>query len=174
VRLSAAPPATFATDLKAAIHAVDPTVAIGAITLAEQNLSDAMARHRLVMIALGVFGGIALLLCISGLYAVIVLNSQQRRREYAIRIALGARMGSVRWMVVRQAVLLGGVGAVVGVILAALGTRTLQGLLHGVEPLDRPTFALSAASLLALATLAAWQPARQAEQVDPVETLRAE
>ncbi len=144
------------------------------MTSAEQALADGMARHRLVMFALIVFGGVALVLCISGLYAVIVLNSQQRRREYAIRVALGASRGGVRWMVVRQALVMAGAGAVAGLLVAALGTRLIQGLLQGVQPLDVTTFAASAVALLALATLAAWHPASRAEKVDPVETLRAE
>jgi ABC-type antimicrobial peptide transport system permease subunit len=156
------------------VHGMDPTVAIGVITTAEQNLTNAMARHRLVMLALSVFGGVALVLCISGLYAVIVLNSQQRRREYAIRVALGAQRGGVRWMVVRQALFLALAGALTGVVVAALGTQALQGLLHGVQPIDVPTFIFAGLTLLVLAMLAAWQPARQAERVDPVEALRAE
>jgi predicted permease len=174
VRTQGAPPATLAADVKSAIHAVDPTVAIAAMTTAEQQLSVSMGRYRLTMFALTLFGGVALVLCVSGLYAVVALNSRQRRREYAIRVALGARRGGVRWMVVRQALVLTGVGATVGLISAALGTRALQGLLHGVHPIDPPTFAAAALGLLAFATLAAWQPAHQAENVNPVETLRAE
>jgi putative ABC transport system permease protein len=163
-----------ATELKSAIHAVDPTVAIGVVTSAERTLMNSMARHRLVMLALSLFGSVAIVLCISGLYAVVVLNSQQRRREYAIRIALGARRGGVRWMVVRQALALAAAGATVGLAVAAIGTRTLQGLLHGVQPIDTPTFAAAAAFLFSLAAVAAWQPAAKAERVDPAETLRAE
>ena len=174
VRTVVPAPPTIAMDLKKAIHAIDPTVAIGQSTSAEQNLTDAMARHRLVMLSLLVFGGVALVLCISGLYAVVVLSSRQRRREYAIRIALGARAGGVRWMVLRQALGLAGAGAVVGLSAAALGTRALQGMLHGVQPVDTPTFVLASVVLLTLAMLAAWQPARQAERANPVETLRAE
>jgi ABC-type lipoprotein release transport system permease subunit len=108
------------------------------------------------------------------LYAVIVLNSQQRRREYAIRVALGASRGCVRWMVVRQALMLAGAGAISGLMIAAAGTRVIQGLLQGVEPLDTMTFTAAAVALLALATLAAWQPASRAERVNPVDALRAE
>jgi predicted permease len=174
VRTGTTRPITLASELKSAIHAVDPAIAVGAITPVEQALSDGMARHRLVMLALVVFGTLALLLCISGLYAVIVLNSQQRRREYAIRVALGASRGCVRWMVVRQALMLAGAGAISGLMIAAAGTRVIQGLLQGVEPLDTMTFTAAAVALLALATLAAWQPASRAERVDPVEALRAE
>jgi ABC-type lipoprotein release transport system permease subunit len=76
-------------------------------------------------------------------------------------------------MVVRQALMMAGAGAALGLVGAALGTRALQGLLHGVEPLDLMTFTAAAITLLALA-VAAWHPARQAERVDPVETWRAE
>jgi putative ABC transport system permease protein len=76
--------------------------------------------------------------------------------------------------VLRQSLLLSGAGAIAGLVIAALATRALDGLLHGVQPLDSPTYAAAALVLLSLATLAAWQPARQAIRVDPVETLRAE
>ena len=174
VRTDAVRPAALASELKAAIHGVDPAIAVAAVTSAEQAVADGIARHRLVMIALVVFGGVALLLCISGLYAVIMLNSQQRRREYAIRVALGASRGGVRWMVVRQALVLAACGATAGLMAAVLGTQLIQGLLEGVRPLDGATFAGATAALLALATLAAWHPASRAERVDPVETLRAE
>jgi putative ABC transport system permease protein len=174
VRTTGVLPVTLATELRAAVHAIDPAIAVGTITSAEQALSDGLARHRLVMLALVVFGGLALVLCISGLYAVIVLNSQQRRREYAIRLALGARPGGVRWMVVRQALVLAGAGATAGLLIAALGTRLIQGLLQGVQPLDTATFAGAGCALLTFAILAAWQPARHAEHVDPIEALRVE
>jgi predicted lysophospholipase L1 biosynthesis ABC-type transport system permease subunit len=174
VRTAGDRPAMLAAALRSAVHAVDPAIAVGAVVTAEQALADGMARHRLVMLALAVFGGLALVLCISGLYAVVVLNSQQRRREFAIRVALGAQRGGVRWMVVRQALLLAGAGATVGLVIAVLGTRLIQGLLEGVAPLDAVTFVTATAALLALSTLAAWQPASRAERVDPVEALRAE
>lgn len=173
VRTGAFRSATLAADLRAAVHA-DPGIAVAAVTTAEQALSEGMARHRLVMIALVVFGGVALVLCVSGLYAVIVLNSQQRRREYAIRVALGASRGGVRWMVVRQALMLAAVGATAGLVAAVMGTRLIQGLLEGVQPIDPITFTLATAALLTLAAMAAWHPASRAERVDPVETLRAE
>ena len=174
VRTGVVRSASLAAELRAAVHAVDPGIAVAAVTTAEQALSEGMARHRLVMIALVVFGGAALVLCVSGLYAVIVLNSQQRRREYAIRVALGASRGGVRWMVVRQALLLAAGGATVGLAVAVMGTRLIQGMLEGVQPLDPATFTSATVALLALAAIAAWQPARRAERVDPVEALRAE
>jgi predicted permease len=168
------PNSTLATELRSAIQAVDPSVSLGVVTSSGQVLENSMARPRLVMLALSLFGIVALVLCISGLYAVIVLSSQQRRREYAIRVALGARRGGVRWMVVRQALMMAGAGAAVGLGVAALATRALQGVLHGVQPVDALTFTAAALTLLGLAIMAAWFPARQAERVNPIETLRAE
>ena len=160
--------------MRSAIQAVDPSVSLGVVASSGQVLENSMARPRLVMLALSLFGTVALVLCISGLYAVIVLSSQQRRREYAIRVALGARRGGVRWMVVRQALIMAGGGSAVGLVIAAVVTGSLQGLLHGIHPLDAITFTTAAAGLLTLAVAAAWYPASQAERVNPVETLRAE
>jgi putative ABC transport system permease protein len=174
VRTALPIPAGLAAEVKAAIQAVDPAVAIGTMSSTAQVITNSTARHRLVMLALGVFGAVSVVLCISGLYAVVALNSRQRRREYAIRVALGARRGGVRWMVVRQALVLAGLGAIAGLTAAAFGTRTIQGLLHGVQPLDTATFSGAAVALLTLAMAAAWHPASQAERVNPVETLRSE
>jgi ABC-type antimicrobial peptide transport system permease subunit len=124
------------------------------------------------MLALGVFGSVAFVLCAAGLYAVVALTSRMRRREYAIRMALGAGRGGVRWLVLRQALIVGGAGTFAGLGAAAAATRSLEGMLHGVTPIDPGTFAIAAMALLLLAVLAAWHPARHAERVDPVEALR--
>ena len=166
VRSSEAASIALATELKSAIHAVDPAISLGAMTTSERTLANSLARHRLMLLALVVFGAVALVLCVSGLYAVIVLNSQQRRRD--MRFALrSARGRAALRMVVRQALALSGLGAATGLLAAAIGTRVLQGLLHGVQPLDVTTFTTAGVALIVLATLAAWQPARHAERVDP-------
>ena len=77
-------------------------------------------------------------------------------------------------MVVRQALIMAGAGSAIGLAIAAVVTGALQGLLHGIQPLDAITFTTAAAGLLTLAVAAAWYPASQAERVNPVETLRAE
>jgi ABC-type antimicrobial peptide transport system permease subunit len=87
-------------------------------------------------------------------------------------MALGAPREGVRWLVIRQALLLGTAGAAGGVLAAALGTRALAGLLHGVTPLDGPTFAAAGVVLVMLAAVSAWIPARAAARVDPSEALR--
>jgi putative ABC transport system permease protein len=167
-------PLTLAADLRAAIHGIDPTIAAGAVQQFDRLIAERTARHRLATLALTLFGSLALVLCGCGLYAVVALTSRMRQREYAIRIALGARAADVRWLVFRQAMLIAGVGTAAGLAAAAGGTRILSGLLHGVSAIDRPIFVAACSALLILAGLAAWQPARLAAHVDPIETLKSE
>ena len=100
------------------------------------------------MLTLTFFASVATLLCGLGLYATVALSSQSRRREYAIRLALGSTRARVGWLVMRQALMLGLAGAVVGLILASAGTQALSGLLHGVTPVDRVTFAAALAAMV--------------------------
>jgi putative ABC transport system permease protein len=174
VRVAGVMPATLAADLRAAIHGIDPTIPAGTVSTFDTFIAERTARHRLASLALTLFGALALVLCACGLYAVVALTSRLRQREYAIRIALGARAADVRWLVFRQAAVIAGIGTAVGVAGAVGGTRILDGLLHGVSALDLPIFIAAVASLLLLAAIAAWQPARVAGRVDPIETLKSE
>jgi putative ABC transport system permease protein len=166
--------ATLGPEVRAAIRAVDPGIPAATLTPVHRMISDRTASHRLISLALTLFSGVALVLCICGLYAVVALTSRLRRREYAVRIALGARGEQVRLLVLRHAFVLVAAGTALGIAGAAVSTRILTGFLHGVTPIDPPVFAGAAALLIALATAAAWQPARHAGRVDPVETLKAE
>jgi ABC-type antimicrobial peptide transport system permease subunit len=161
-------------DVRAAVRAVDPEVPLGPFQTAGDMVSNQTGRHRLVMFVLTFFAVVATLLSAFGLYAVVALASQMRRREYAIRLALGAHRADVRWMVVRQALVLAGVGVALGLLAAALGTGVLRALLHGVTPLDGMTFAAACVGVLGLSIAAASWPAWSAGRVDPVEALKAE
>ena len=166
--------AALAGELRAAIHAADPDVAMGAVQTIDDLIANQTGRHRLVMLALAFFAIVATGLCALGLFSVVTLTSQMRRREYAIRLALGALRGDVRSMVFREALVLGVVGAVAGIGIAATGTRMLSALLHGVTPLDALTFAAALSLVLLLALVSASLPARAAGRVDPVEALKVE
>lgn len=161
-------------DLRAALRKVDPAVAMGPVMPLTQMAADQTARHRVAMLALAFFGTTAVVLCAFGLFAVVSLTSHLRRREYAIRLAVGASPVGIRWMVLRQGVTLALTGALAGAAIAAAGTDALSGLLHGVTPLDTAAFCAAALLVLSLAGLASWIPARQASRVDPLDSLRAE
>ena len=112
-------PPSLMNDVRAAVRRVDPSLAIGAIQPFDQLVSDRTARHRLMMLALTAFGVVALALSALGVYAVVALTSQLRRREYAIRVALGARRAGVRRLVLGQGVRLAAAGVIAGLALAA-------------------------------------------------------
>ena len=125
------------------------------------------------MFALTLFGVVATVLCAFGLYATVALSSQVRRREYAIRVALGSSRRHVCWLVIRQSVVLAVVGGLAGIGLAAAGTQTLDSLLRGVTSGDRATFVAAFVSMLTVAAVSASLPALRAGRVDPVAALKS-
>jgi putative ABC transport system permease protein len=169
---AATAPASLTDQLRAAVYEVDAGAPVVRVTAIEELVANTTARHRLVLLAFGFYGGIAVVLCAFGVHAVVSLTSRLRRREYAIRMAVGAHRRSVHWLVMRQALVLAGLGVAAGLAVAAGGTRALGGLLHGVRPLDAATFAVAVAGVLALTVLSAWWPANRAGRVDPAETLK--
>jgi len=124
------------------------------------------------MIVLMVFGGCALLLAATGIYAVIAYAVQQRTYEIAVRLALGAREYQVRNMVLLDGVKLAAFGVALGVTVAAALVGALTAFLFGVAPHDLPTFATAPLLLSVVAVAAVWVPARRASQIDPADVLR--
>jgi len=105
---------------------------------------------------------------------VIAYSVAQRRREIGIRLALGAQRRELRWMFVRSALVLTGIGVALGLLAAAGLMQLMKSLLFGVSPVDPLTYAAVMALLGAVATMASYLPARRAAAVNPVEALRAE
>jgi ABC-type antimicrobial peptide transport system permease subunit len=126
------------------------------------------------MFTLAVAAALALALGGIGLYGVLSYAVARRIQEIGVRMALGARAEAVLGMVVRDGVRVAALGLVVGLVGAAALTRLLQGILFGVEALDPLTFALTSVVLMAVATLAAYLPARRASRVDPASSMRME
>jgi putative ABC transport system permease protein len=121
-----------------------------------------------------VFGLLALLLAVVGLYGVKSYIVSQRTREIGIRMALGARPEDVLAMMLKEGAALAAVGVALGLPLAALLGFTVSGLLYDVKPLD-PVVFVTAPAVLAMATLfATWLPARRATRVTPLTALRAD
>lgn len=167
-------PDALEAGMRAAVRAADPSVSVGVLRALPEFVDATRGRHRLVMTALLIFAGVALVLCAAGLYAVSAMLSGMRRREYAIRVALGAPRDHVRWHVVRQALVLAAAGIAAGIAIAAGAVGTIQGMVHGVAMMDPATFIGAAVLLAAVAGAAAFWPAHKAARVDPVETLKAE
>ena len=123
---------------------------------------------------LAIAGGMALLLGLVGIYGVMSYSVSQRTREIGIRIALGAQRLALQGMVVRQGVLLAGIGVVLGLAAAAGLTRIMSSFLFEVSPLDPVTYCVVSAGLLAAAGLASYLPAHWASTLDPIHALRTE
>jgi putative ABC transport system permease protein len=126
------------------------------------------------MAILGAASLVALLLGLVGIYGVVSYVVTQRTREIGVRMALGATGASVRRMVVRQGLGLAGIGIGVGLVIAFWASRLMDSLLYGVSAQDPVTYGLVAVTLLAVAALASWIPARRAAGVDPATALRQE
>jgi predicted permease len=145
-----------------------------AVRTMEQIVSGSLAERRFAMLLLIVFASTALVLAAIGVYGVMAYAVGRRTRELGVRTALGATGADVFGLVMREGMALAAVGMVAGV-LAALGlTRLLANMLYGVQPADPLTLLVVSVTLLGVAFLASYVPARRAAKVDPMAALRYE
>jgi len=167
-------PTALVPALRSAVLSIDPNQPITSIKTMENIVADSIAQPRLSMVLMGLFGMLALLLAIVGIYGLLSYAVTQRTQEMGIRMALGARMTDVLKLILKQGMMLVLVGEVLGLLGALALTRLLKALLFGVTPTDAPTFILVSAVLTAVALLACYLPARRATKVDPLRALRYE
>jgi putative ABC transport system permease protein len=171
---TALPAEGLAAAARAQVAALDPEQPIYAVhTLAELRDRE-MAPDRLNLLLVGVFALLALALAVIGLYGVLAYSVVQRRRELAVRLALGARREQVIALVVRQGIRLAVAGLAIGALAAVALTRTLGALLYHVSPTDPLVFAAAITTVSLVALLASYLPARRASQLDPIAILRHE
>jgi predicted permease len=156
------------------IHALDPTLAVFNAETIEEHLRDALFLPRLTGALFGVFGFLGLSLAAVGLYGVMSYWVSRRTREIGIRLAVGARMGEVQRLVIRQGMVITAIGIVPGLIAAWALAKLFTSLLYGIATHDTATFVMVPLFLAAVALLACWIPSRRASKVDPSITLRHE
>ena len=173
VRTTAAPEAV-AASMRAMMARLDPLESAGELKTLDQYVARSVATPRFTAFLVGGFAVFAVLLAGFGLFSVMAYSVTQRRREFGIRMALGAQPRDVRGMVVGQAIRTGAIGIVVGLTAAFAATRVLSGLLFGVGATDPATFAGVCATLVGVLLAAAYLPARRATRVDPMSALRTE
>jgi predicted permease len=163
-----------ATAMRRIMAEVDPALPI----LNQQSMVDqtrvSLFPQTLALYVSGGLGGVALLLALLGIYGVTAFSVSQRTREIGVRVALGAQRSHVLALVVRQGVVLAGIGVVVGSLAGFGATRLISSLLYGIAPTDLVAFGGAAALLAAAALVASWIPARRASRVDPVIALKSE
>jgi len=165
---------SFVGEIQHAVWQVNGNLPVAWIETMGDIYNNSMARTSFTLVMLAIAGAMALALGLLGIYGVISYSVTQRTREIGVRMALGAQKSELKWMFVRSAVTLTGIGVGIGLCAAAGLTRLMKSLLFGVSPLDPVTYAAVPLVLAAAAVLASYLPARRAASVDPVEALRAE
>ncbi len=164
----------FLKEIRESIWSVNPNLPLANVHTLGFFYTRSMARTSFTLIMLAVAGGMALLLGVVGIYGVIACSVSQRVREIGIRMALGAQTRSLTNMFVRHGLILTGIGAACGLILAVIVMRLMSSLLFHVNPVDPITYIAVTLGLVATAFIASYLPSRRAAAVDPVEALRAE
>jgi len=160
--------------IRGVVRKRDPGLAVSGLTPLDRYVAAHTSERRFAFALLGLSGVLAVGVGAIGLYGVVSYSVAQRRREIAIRLALGAVPGGVRSMVVRDALRVVGSGTAVGLAGAAIAGRFMQGLLFGVTGLDPFTYVVVPTALVCVALAASWIPALKASRVDAIGSLRGE
>ncbi len=166
-------PQSLIPSLRSTVVGLRSDVPMTFVTL-EQVLSSSFDARRFTLTLFGVFGGVALLITVIGLYGMLSYSVTERTREMGIRMALGAQRSSVLGLIIKQGLKLAAVGVLVGILGAWGMTRLMSSLLFGVTPTDSITIALVVLVLGLVALVACYVPARRATKVDPLVALREE
>ncbi len=168
------PPLSLVSSVQARVESIEKDLPVFDVRLAEEHVAHAMALTRFALWTLAAFAGLAAALASAGVYSVMSFMVGQKRREFGIRLALGATPRTIRGQVLQQGAGLICVGVALGLLGALALSRGLSSLLFGVTSNDPATFLVVAALLSAAGLLACSIPARRAASVDPIEVLRNE
>jgi predicted permease len=165
-------PAPIAAAMQREARALDPAMPMFTAETLNAQLDASLAQESLVATLSSLFGLLALALACIGLYGVMAYDVARRTREIGVRMALGASAGSVAQLVLRETMWLVGIGVVIGLGAALAATRWVKSLLYGLQPHDPLTIGLAVLTLLTVAAIAGYLPARRASRVDPMVALR--
>jgi putative ABC transport system permease protein len=177
VRISArtaADPASLSNSIAAAVHSVDPDLALDQVTTMEQAVNEWLADDRFAMLLFAGFAGVALVLAAIGIYGVMSFAVAQRTHEIGLRMALGAGPAQVLRLILQEGMLLACVGLALGLGGTYFVGRTMKSILFEVAAIDPVAIGVVSAVLFLSALLACYFPARRAMRVDPMVALRYE
>jgi putative ABC transport system permease protein len=167
-------PASMRGSIAAAVHAVDPEIALAEPKTLDQIREESLASERFTLILFCSFAVVALFLATLGIYGVVAFSVAQRSHEIALRMALGATRNRVVALLVRDGAMLAAIGMVLGLVGAYFVGRAMQSMLFGVRALDVSAFGSVGLILLGAAVLACYLPARRAASIEPMRVLRTE
>jgi putative ABC transport system permease protein len=167
-------PRSIAAAVQRELRGVDPTAATENVKTMEQIRDDSLAARTFAMQLLVGFAVIGTLLTVVGIYGVLSLSVASRRREIAIRSAVGAQRGDIRALILSDGLRLIGGGVVIGIVAAFVLSRALTAFLFEVEPTDPVMLGSAGVLFAAIGLLACWMPTRRATEVDPLDALRCD
>ena len=168
------PASDVVSALRAKVREIDPKLPLFEAGSLQESVDSSFDTRRAVMLLLAAFAGLALFLSALGIYGVLAYDVSQRTREIGVRSAVGASRGQIAALILRQGLWKGGLGVVLGLIGAALLSRSMTSLLFNVQPTDPVVYAAVSFMLIGVALLASYLPARRAARIDPLLALRDE
>lgn len=167
-------PAAMANTIAAAVHSVDPQIALASLRTMDQVKQEALGEDRYTMVLFASFAAVALLLAAVGIYGLMAFAVAQRTQELGLRLALGAGKLRVTWLILKEASLLAAVGLGVGLAGSVLVGRIMRTTLYGVAATDFAVIISVALILFFTALFASYLPARRAASIDPMQALRTD
>jgi len=167
-------PAGMTKTIAAAVHSVDPQIALASLRTMDQVKEEALGEDRYTMVLFASFAAVALLLAAVGIYGLMAFAVAQRTQEIGLRLALGSAKLGVIWLILKEASLLAAVGLGIGLAGSVLVGRTMNNTLYGVAAIDFAVIVSVAVILFLTAMFASYLPARRAASIDPMQALRTE
>jgi predicted permease len=163
-----------AAMVRQVVRSIDPNIPVFALRTLDEQAELTLARDNMLTSLTSVFGALATALAAIGIYGLMSFSVARRTREIAVRMALGARSGSVQWLVMREVLTLAGMGVAIALPAAWALARLVQTQLYGVKAGDLGSTWMTVAALTAVALLAGYLPVRRAAGIDPMQALRSE
>jgi putative ABC transport system permease protein len=167
-------PAAMSKTIAAAVHSVDPQIALAHVRTMDQVKTELLAEDRYTMVLFASFAAVALLLAAVGIYGLMAYAVSQRTQEIGLRLALGAGKSRVILLILKEASLLATIGLGIGLAGAVLVGRTMRTTLYGVGAMDLSVIVSVAVILFVTALFASYLPARRAASIDPMQALRTD
>ena len=171
---TAVEPSSLRSAVESVVSSISRDMPVSLMRTMEEVLDASIARQRMALIVLGVFALVALVLAASGLYGLVAHSVTERTHEIGVRMALGAERGDVIRLVIRHGLSMTIAGIVIGIGGAAALSKSLEGLVFGVQPMDPATFAGVSVMLLGVSMAACYLPAWRATRIPPTTALRAD
>ena len=165
---------TISSAVQRTIHDVSRTLPITRVTTLDEQVARSITDQRLVAQLSAFFGLLAAFLCCIGIYGLMAYMVARRTNEIGIRMALGAERSMVRWLVMREVLVLVAIGVGIGLAVALAGGRLISNMLFGVRGSDPASMVIAVTVMLAVAVIAGYLPARRASRIEPMVALRYE